>query len=483
MKKLLLLLLPLLSLGQIQQTFQWTGDPNHYPSLNSFFTTKTTSLDKVLENSDFISNIITNSNPYSYNSIDGDVKIEDSPLPANVNKANAQLLNPLVTEFSFKKGDIGRTFLVLGYNSSTQICVVFLSWNTGTLFGRVCNYNLTNASSTQIVASSISNMTTNQIGSIKVVGDVIELYKDGVLTSSLNYSTLLTANAWVQNRCLGFGFHSYGTSGTATVTDANYILRDVALKGETVVEHISIFPTVNNGQISANGVWSSLQTFRYENQSLFGKDVVWVGDSNSDINGNYGGTLPAEKCPNVLKELHQLKLNNKSLGGRSVMELAHDLTTLNSLDENGTPDVILLDLGTNDFAADNVPLGVSTDAEKTTFWGACRFVLNHLKTRYPNSVIIYITPPHIGSTLYVNDATMTRIGSGVKFDDYLIAPRTICKELGIDVIDVFKYCKEINYQSIMQDNNLSTDKVHGNALWNQLKALYIERQLRRILQF
>jgi len=95
MKKLLLLLLPLLSLGQIQQTFQWTGDPNHYPSLNSFFTTKTTSLDKVVEISDFNS-VLTNSNPYTYNSIDGDVKIENAPVLANVNKANAQLLNPLV---------------------------------------------------------------------------------------------------------------------------------------------------------------------------------------------------------------------------------------------------------------------------------------------------------------------------------------------------------------------------------------------------
>jgi len=482
MKKLILLLLPLLSFGQIQQTFQYTGDANHYPSLNSFFTTKTTSLDKVLENSDF-ANGLTNSNPYTYNSIDGDVKIENAPALANTNKVNAQLLNPLVTEFSFKKGDIGRSFLVLGYNSSTQICVVFLSWNTGTIFGKVSNYNLTNASATQIVGSTTANMTVNQNGSIKVIGDVIELYKDGVLTSTLNYATLLTANAYVQNRCLGFGFHSYGTSGTATVTNNNYILKDVALKGETLTEHIPIFATVNNGQISANNVWSSMQVFRYENQALFGKDVVWVGDSNSDPNGNYGGTLPSEKCPNVLKELHQLKLNNKSLGGRSVMELAQDLTTLNSLDENGTPDVILLDLGTNDFASDNVPLGFSTDTVKTTFWGACRFVLNHLKTRYPNSVIIYVTPPHIGSSLFVNDATMTRIGSGVKFDDYLNAPRTICRELGIEIIDVFKYCKEINYQAIMQDNSLSSDKVHGNALWNQYKAFYIERQLRRILQF
>lgn len=85
MKKLLfLLLLPLISFSQIQQTFQWTGDANHYPSLNSFFTEKITSLDKIVENTDFNNTALSNPHPYSYNSIDGDVKIDNSPLPDKV---------------------------------------------------------------------------------------------------------------------------------------------------------------------------------------------------------------------------------------------------------------------------------------------------------------------------------------------------------------------------------------------------------------
>lgn len=84
MKKLILLLLfPLFISAQIQQTFEWTGDANHFPSLNSFFIEKTTSLDKVLENTGF-NNTLSNPHPYSYNSIDGDVKIDNSPLPDKV---------------------------------------------------------------------------------------------------------------------------------------------------------------------------------------------------------------------------------------------------------------------------------------------------------------------------------------------------------------------------------------------------------------
>jgi len=489
MKKLILLLLiPLFSVSQLQQTFQYTGDPNHYPSLNSFFTEKITSLDKIVENTDFNNTALSNPHPYTYNLIDGDVKIENSPLPANVNKANAQLLNPLVTEFSFKKGDIGRTFLVLGYNSPTQICVVFLSWNTGTVFGKVSNYNLTNASAAQIVGSTTANMTVNQVGSIKVVGDVIELYKDGVLTTSLNYTALLSSGANVQNRCLGFGFHSYGTSGTAVVTNANYILKEVALKGETTVTHTPIFATVSNGTISANDVWSSQQVYNYTNQPSINLDVSIGGDSHSDIASNYGGCPPNEKWWKILQQRFGWRVNNKSAGGRSLAEKTGessmtDLSLLNSLDENFTPHVVFIFGASNDFGPDAIPLGTPTDTVKTTFWGGSRFVFNYLKTRYPNSKIIYITPPVIGSSLYVNDATMTRIGSGVKFSDYLVAPKTVCAELGIDVIDLFTYCRELNYQAMMQNNAISSDKLHFNGLGNLYLAYYVERQLRRILEY
>jgi len=213
-----------------------------------------------------------------------------------------------------------------------------------------------------------------------------------------------------------------------------------------------------------------------------------LGDSHGDTSSNYGGCLPSEKWHNVLKNLHGWTVLNKSLGGRSLAEVsgessATDLALLNSLDENGTPDLILVQLGTNDFGPDNVPLGTSTDSIKTTFYGASNFVFPYLKSRYPNSKIIYITPPVIGSTLYVNDATMTRIGSGVKFDDYLEAPRTVCENNGIEIIDFFAFCRELSYQSMMQNNDISSDKLHFNGYGNYLQALYLERQLRRILQF
>lgn len=57
-------------------------------------------------------------------------------------------------------------------------------------------------------------------------------------------------------------------------------------------------------------------------------------------------------------------------------------------------DLIVVFGGTNDFGHGDAPLGSFTDRSPETFYGACHYLMLHLLERYPQSVIVFMTPLH-----------------------------------------------------------------------------------------
>ena len=57
-------------------------------------------------------------------------------------------------------------------------------------------------------------------------------------------------------------------------------------------------------------------------------------------------------------------------------------------------DIVVVFGGTNDFGHGNAHLGCFDDRETNTFYGACHVLMRYLIEKYPEAVIVFMTPLH-----------------------------------------------------------------------------------------
>ena len=124
----------------------------------------------------------------------------------------------------------------------------------------------------------------------------------------------------------------------------------------------------------------------------------------------------------LLRDKYRMTLNNKGYGGSTIanvdgknpMSSEERLSTLPA-----KTDIILFEGGRNDSVA-KVPVGKDLESRDVdTYAGAVNYVLDHLQAKYPNALIICITP------WYVGDGT----------EDYAQAMIDICELRGIACFD------------------------------------------------
>ncbi|MBQ7836847.1 MAG: SGNH/GDSL hydrolase family protein [Clostridia bacterium] len=134
---------------------------------------------------------------------------------------------------------------------------------------------------------------------------------------------------------------------------------------------------------------------------LNGLKANFLGDS---ITEGYGVADPEKIYLNVLKNEYGLaEARNYGIGGtRLARELANTWANNNddknmcarSLEMDPDADLIVLFGGSNDFGHGTAPRGLPTDRTRDTFWGACHEVMRNLIERYPDAIIVVLTPLH-----------------------------------------------------------------------------------------
>ena len=73
----------------------------------------------------------------------------------------------------------------------------------------------------------------------------------------------------------------------------------------------------------------------------------------------------------------------------------HDLDfVMRAKEMDDDADVVVVFGGTNDFGHGDAPIGCFEDREYTTFYGACHTLFTDLINKYPNAVIVIMTPLH-----------------------------------------------------------------------------------------
>lgn len=142
--------------------------------------------------------------------------------------------------------------------------------------------------------------------------------------------------------------------------------------------------------------------------------------------------------------------------------------------QNGeSPDIVIIQGGVNDFgsnAVDNIrpcPIGSWDDDPSDpslSFYSSCRYLLNAIKTSYPQSNIIFCTPPKMFASGKLSSYEPLTNTQGVKMSEFVDVIKDVAKEYGAIVVDLFAelpVTKE-NYATYY------VDTYHANDVGNEL---------------
>ncbi len=129
---------------------------------------------------------------------------------------------------------------------------------------------------------------------------------------------------------------------------------------------------------------------------LKGLTVNFLGDSY--FAGN--GLNPNYVWPALMGQIYGMNYKNYGKNGSTISDY---VTTNNPMVvrykdmANNTPNIVVLEGGKNDYNK-NVPIGENTDTDTKTFKGALNVIIDGLRAKYPNAVLICVTPWKVSGT-------------------------------------------------------------------------------------
>lgn len=195
-----------------------------------------------------------------------------------------------------------------------------------------------------------------------------------------------------------------------------------------------------------------------------GKKIVIFGHSMATSNGGAQGVgIPEPKTyGGLLRDLNGCTIYRNAISGSRVSAPSSFPTRMtnpdrwNTLDSVIVPDIIIVDAMINDFLQ-NVQIGLPTDTEISTFYGAMDYLLKNMVTRYSNTRIYLKLACH---TSYQIATSPEKNSSGVYLTDFIKVAKEVCLRYGVTIIDSFQ-------NSGMTHANTSTytiDGIHHNEL-------------------
>ncbi|MEA4889945.1 MAG: SGNH/GDSL hydrolase family protein [Clostridiaceae bacterium] len=110
-------------------------------------------------------------------------------------------------------------------------------------------------------------------------------------------------------------------------------------------------------------------------------------------------------------------------------------------DMNPAADIIVVYGGINDFIHGDAPVGGSGDRTPATFCGAVHFLMNFLKTSYPEKMIVFMTPAHCNYMEELSDARVSdnpnKRADALPLPDYVKIIKDTAGIYQIPVLDLY----------------------------------------------
>lgn len=263
-----------------------------------------------------------------------------------------------------------------------------------------------------------------------------------------------------------------GTTYTYITSTDNEALRICYPSGQQTadssISHPTIYfeptdePGTGTGILSEEELlelWLTADKERAFFEILKGKTFTVIGDSYLDRASLESGN----NWPTLLAKKYGMTYKNYGIGGSTISNFVTHLNPMvdryNAMAMND-PDIIIVQGGRNDYNVD-VPIGTVEDTSTKTMMGATRFLIEKLRDRYPNALIIGLTCWETGGN---------KNGAGHYCREYGHAMLEVCEYLGVPCINALdqgatgvymteanfraKYCRAANDVSHLNDDGM-----------------------------
>ena len=208
---------------------------------------------------------------------------------------------------------------------------------------------------------------------------------------------------------------------------------------------------------------------------LEGKKINFLGDS---ITQGVGASCAEAVYHQVIKRKYGLsEARNYGLSGSRFARqinpdysIAHDhdfCERLHTMDDDA--DVVVVFGGTNDFGHGDAPIGTFSDREPNTFYGACHYICTNLMEKYPEAVIVFMTPCHRLREDMTNGDTNNKAYNYGNLKAYVDIIREVTEYYSLPVVDLYASSGIQPNVDIIREKYMP-DGLHPNDAGNALIA-------------
>lgn len=205
---------------------------------------------------------------------------------------------------------------------------------------------------------------------------------------------------------------------------------------------------------------------------LKGKKIVFLGDS---ITEGACATSLDKSYWGVLGSLSGAIVRGYGIGGTRIAEqmvktdAPEDklpfITRVDKMDEDA--DIVVVFGGTNDYGHGDAPLGKMTDRTDDTFYGAMHNLCKALIERYPNSLIVIMTPMHrTNEESLVNERGVRNVAT---LKEYVYAEKQVAEYYSLPILDMYAM-GYLNPNVPIIKKIYMTDGLHPNDAGHELIA-------------
>ena len=184
---------------------------------------------------------------------------------------------------------------------------------------------------------------------------------------------------------------------------------------------------VGDDELNAQYEWLERSKSKFYSETLEGLRVNAIGDSYF----NYSKLDQKYVWLSLMAKKYGMQMNNFGKGGSTVS----NYQASNPMCERYTgmfandADIILIEGGANDMNRDT-PLGTSDSYDKNTFSGALNVIIEGVKERYPDAMVVCISMWNVYSSYYADKTTKTYL-------DYANAMEAVAERQGVYFIAAY----------------------------------------------
>lgn len=205
------------------------------------------------------------------------------------------------------------------------------------------------------------------------------------------------------------------------------------------------------------------------------------GDYPTD--GTPGYETPLVRYSTLVASAFQMAESNHAIGGSVLAIKQSDPLTRNPLisryQDMANGDIVIIDIGTNDWQYDWTPIGDMSSRSNYEFYGALHNLCLGLLEKYTGKPILFFTPVKRYQTPY--NVTPTDVNAnGKTLEDYANIIKQVCGYYGIPVLDMNHECT-LNPSISTQKALYVPDGTHPNLAGHAIMARRIIGYLKQFM--